>query len=74
MPSLKRRLFAKRAEIKNLSASDLDVDTALCGLSGSPTSVKRIFAPPKREGKKLSGSPEEVVRELLSELRDRKIV
>lgn len=32
------------------SAKDVNVDTTFLGIKGSPTKVKRIFAPPHREG------------------------
>jgi electron transfer flavoprotein beta subunit len=33
-----------------LSAKDVHVDATFLGIKGSPTKVKRIFAPPQREG------------------------
>jgi electron transfer flavoprotein beta subunit len=47
--SLTDALRAARATIVKWSAQDADVgDIALCGLRGSPTIVKRVFAPPAR--------------------------
>jgi electron transfer flavoprotein beta subunit len=70
MPSLKRKMLAKKAEIPKLSATDIDIEPNLCGLSGSATQVIKIFAPPKREGTCiLSGTGEEMVKELISLLK-----
>ena len=45
-------LRAARAEIVKWSAQDAGVeDIAKCGLRGSPTIVKRVFAPPPRAEK-----------------------
>lgn len=41
-------LAAAGKEIEILSAADLKLDPALVGLKGSPTRVKKIFAPPAR--------------------------
>ncbi|MBU1261805.1 electron transfer flavoprotein subunit beta/FixA family protein [bacterium] len=71
LPSLKRKLLSKKAEILKLSASDIDIEPNLCGLTGSATGVIQIFAPPKREGRTiLSGTPEEIVKNLISQLRE----
>ncbi|MEW6680824.1 MAG: electron transfer flavoprotein subunit beta/FixA family protein [bacterium] len=74
MAGLKRKLFAKAMQIPILTKKGLEIDENLCGLSGSPTQVVRIFTPPKKEGKKLSGSPEEMVSTLIKELRERMVI
>ncbi len=49
-PTIKRKMAARKAEITQLSAADLDgIDLTLCGLKGSPTKVKRSFVPPRKE-------------------------
>jgi len=49
LPSLRGMMKSKKAEIKQFSAEDLDVEERFIGLSGSPTRVMKIFTPPKRE-------------------------
>ncbi|NCB29067.1 MAG: electron transfer flavoprotein subunit beta/FixA family protein [Clostridia bacterium] len=49
-PTIKRKMAARKAEITQLSAADLDgIDLTLCGLKGSPTKVKKSFVPPRKE-------------------------
>lgn len=74
MPSLKRKLMAKNIKIPILNKNDIEIDESLCGLSGSPTQVVRIFQPPKKGGKRLSGTSEEMVETLIKELKKMKIV
>lgn len=74
MPSLKRVLMAKNMEIHILSKEDIGIKEDLCGLSGSPTQVIRIFTPPKRGGKRLSGTADEMVETLIKELKKRNII
>lgn len=74
MPSLKRKLIARNMEIPVLTKNEIEVEEALCGLSGSPTQVVRIFTPSKKEGRRLSGTPDEMVDFLLSELKERMVI
>ena len=75
LPSLKRKLLSKKAEIPRLSASEINAEPNLCGLAGSATQVIKIFAPAKREGRTiLSGTPEEMVSELISSLKESQLV
>jgi electron transfer flavoprotein alpha/beta subunit len=70
LPSLKGKMVAKKAEIKKLSLSDIQVDENKTGLKGSPTQVKNIFAPEvKKDRRMLEGKPEEQVDALIQELR-----
>ena len=70
MPSLKGKMAAKRAEIKVMGSADIDADENNLGLKGSPTQVKKIFAPEmKAERKMIEGSPDEQVDNLISELK-----
>ena len=48
LPSLKGKMKAKKLEITNWKAIDLDIDEAQLGLTGSPTWVSKIFTPPPR--------------------------
>ncbi len=74
-PSLKGMMKAKKAEIKILSAADINADPQKTGLNGSPTRVVKIFTPtPKGAGEMLAGSADEMVQSLISKLRERKLV
>jgi len=71
MPSLKGKMAAKKAEIRKMGKDDIKADENCLGLKGSPTQVKRIFAPEiKAERKMLGGTPEEQADALVRELRN----
>jgi len=75
LPSLKGMMKAKKAEIKNLTAADIEADPTNIGLNGSPTNVVKIFTPPpKGGGEILSGEPEEIVNKLIDKVKERKII
>lgn len=65
MASLKGKMRAKKAEIKKLVHTDLDVDPARLGLKGSPTQVLRSFVPERKTGgEKFKGELPEMVTKL----------
>lgn len=69
LPSLKGKMNAKKAAIKKWGASDIDAEEDKLGLKGSPTQVKKIFAPEAKKGRRLlEGSVDEQVRNLVEEL------
>jgi electron transfer flavoprotein beta subunit len=69
MPSLKGKMAAKKAEIKKLTASDINAEENNLGLKGSPTQVRNIFAPEKKKDRKLiEGTNEEKVGSIVAEL------
>ena len=75
LPSLKGKMAAKKAQITNWNAADIACDVDKIGQLGSPTWVRRIFAPPKREkGMIFKGEPKETVGRLVSELKDKGLV
>jgi electron transfer flavoprotein beta subunit len=75
LPSLKGMMKAKKAEIKTLTAADIEADPTNIGLNGSPTNVVKIFTPPpKGSGEILSGEPEEIVNKLIDKVKERKII
>jgi electron transfer flavoprotein beta subunit len=75
LPSLKGMMKAKKAEIKTLTANDIEADPINIGLTGSPTNVVRIFTPPpKGGGEVLAGEPEEIVDKLIAKIKERKII
>lgn len=71
MPNM---IKAARYEPIVWSVNDLnDVDKAQLGLKGSPTVVGKMFTPPKPEGgKRLEGTSDEQVRELVTLLAEKK--
>ena len=72
IPSLKGKMKAKSAQIRILTAKDIDADEKSLGLNGSPTQVVKIFTPPPREGgQMLTGSTEEIVDKLVEVLKDK---
>lgn len=56
------------------AVSDLEnVDRTQLGLKGSPTIVGKMFTPPRPEGgKRLEGTPDEQVKQLMEVLMDKK--
>lgn len=71
LPSLKGKMAARKAEIKTMTAADIDADPAMIGLDGSPTKVVRIFTPETRKGGiMLEGEPPQMVAELVENLKD----
>lgn len=71
IPSLKGMMKAKKAEIKTLTASDLDVKAEYLGLDGSPTQVVKIFSPSQREkGEMIEGEMPQIVARLSEIIKD----
>ena len=71
LPSLRGKMSAKKAEIETWNAEDVGCDASCIGLDGSPTKVSAVYALPEREcGQILEGDPEEMVKELVSKLKD----
>ena len=63
------------ADIKVLNAADIGARADMTGLAGSYTRVIRTFSPKsEREGRSIEGTPEEMARILMSELRSRHLV
>ena len=69
-PSLQRRLWAQKQEIRTLTLADLaDADAANYGLSGSPTRVTRIYAEqPSRRHPPLTLPAKEAAARILAAL------
>ncbi len=71
VPSVRGMMRAKRYKVKELSASDLEIDKTLVGLLGSPTRVVKTFqAKIRRETVFLSGTPDEIASSLLEKLKE----
>jgi electron transfer flavoprotein beta subunit len=75
-PSVKGIVEACReAQYPVWTAKDIEADPSKIGLEGSPTQVKRSFAPePHGEGLMLEGTAEEMARDLVEKLRDDNVV
>lgn len=75
LPSLKGLMRAKKAEIKILSAKNIQAEDKNLGLNGSPTQVVKIFTPPpKGGGEILDGEPAEIIDKLVDKIKERKII
>ncbi|MFH1860456.1 MAG: electron transfer flavoprotein subunit beta/FixA family protein [bacterium] len=75
IPSLKNSMRAKKAEINVWKATDINADEARIGLKGSATQVVKIFEPPKRTDRRmLQGDVDEMVTELVTELKRRMVI
>jgi len=75
MPSLKKKMAAKKAEIPCWGFEELQPDEEKIGLAGSPTKVSKVFAPPVKLNKEiLSGEPSEMVTELIKKLKEQNIL
>lgn len=65
----------REAEYPVWTAKDIGADPSKIGLEGSPTQVKRSFAPePHGEGIILEGSVEEMAKDLVLKLKDDNVV
>ena len=69
-PTLKRKLAAAKLPVASLCLADLaDSDPKHYGLSGSPTSVERIFPPEaSKRGVRIEGGPDDAALEIWEEL------
>ncbi|MEW6040687.1 MAG: electron transfer flavoprotein subunit beta/FixA family protein [Elusimicrobiota bacterium] len=75
LPSLKGMMSAKKAVIKKLSAADIGAEPDRIGLTGSPTQVIKIFYPPSRKGgEKLAGDAQQMSSNLVSKLKELKVI
>jgi len=75
LPSFKRKIYAKRAEIKVWKSKDLQENCSLFGLNGSPTQVIKTFPPPKQENtEKITGDPSTQAKKIVNKLIELKII
>ena len=73
--SLKGKMAAKRAEIKVMSAADIEADLTRLGLKGSPTNVVEIFSPEARKGGvKIEGEPDVQAKTLVASLKEAQLL
>ncbi|NNJ71511.1 MAG: electron transfer flavoprotein subunit beta, partial [Kiritimatiellales bacterium] len=75
MPSLKKKMAAKKAEIPTWGFDELEPREDYIGLAGSPTKVSKVFAPPVKLNKEiLSGEPAEMITELIGKLKEQHVL
>lgn len=73
--SLKNVMKARKKEIPQWTAEDINADPARCGLNGSPTNVVRVFAPQRHsQGEMLAGEVEDMVGSLVGKLREKMVI
>jgi len=74
LPSIKGLMRAKQAAIQVWNATDINADTSLCGLFGSPTQVVDTFTP-KREltAEMIPGDSGQQAKELVEKLLSRQV-
>jgi electron transfer flavoprotein beta subunit len=75
LPSLRGKMKAKKFEPTVFTANDINADENKIGLQGSPTQVKKVFSPPKKEGgEKFEGEAEELSEIFFGKLKELKII
>jgi len=76
-PIVNRRLMAELVEIPTWTNEKLQLATDQIGLKGSPTNVKKIFAPERKVGEILGDGerdPEGAVNLLIQKLAEKKLI
>jgi len=75
LATLRGRLKAKKAEIKEITNKDLSLDPKTIGLDGSYTRVVKIFEPTVHEaGEVVEGTVDELVEAIYSKLQECKVI
>jgi electron transfer flavoprotein beta subunit len=75
LATLRGRLKAKKAEIKEITNNDLNLDPNEIGLDGSFTRVVKIFEPETHEaGEVVEGSTDELVEAIFKKLVECKVI
>lgn len=75
LATLRGRLKAKKAEIKEITNKDLSLDPKTIGLDGSYTRVVKIFEPTVHEaGEVVEGTVDELVEVLYNKLQECKVI
>ena len=75
LPTLRGRLRAKKAEIREITNQTLGLDPKEIGLEGSFTRVVKIFEPEAHEGGEIiEGSPEELADAIIEKLRECRVI
>ncbi|MEA2081756.1 MAG: electron transfer flavoprotein subunit beta/FixA family protein [Elusimicrobiota bacterium] len=75
LPSLRGKMKARKAEIPVWTAADIACEMDRIGQPGSPTWVRKIFAPPqKTSGRMLSGEISQQAKEITEELKHLQLI
>jgi len=75
LATLRGRLKAKKAEIREITNKDLSLDPKTIGLDGSYTRVVKIFEPTVHEaGEVVEGTVEELVEAIYKKLQECKVI
>lgn len=75
LATLRGRLAAKKAVIKQITNMELGMDPKLIGLDGSYTRVTKIFTPePHVGGEIIDGTPQQLADTIFEKLKEAKIV
>jgi electron transfer flavoprotein beta subunit len=75
LATLRGRLKAKKAEIKEITNNDLKMDPKEIGLDGSFTRVVKLFEPEVPEaGEVVEGTPDELAEAILAKLQECKVI
>lgn len=75
LATLRGRLGARKAEIRQLTSNDIDAESSQLGLDGSPTRVVKIFTPtPPAGGEVVHGTPEELAQRIFEKLVECKVI
>ncbi len=75
LATLRGRLKAKKAEIREITNKDLNLDPKAIGLDGSYTRVVKIFEPTVHEaGEVVEGTVDELVEVLYNKLQECKVI
>ena len=75
LATLRGRLKAKKAEIKEITNKDLEMPPDEVGLDGSFTRVVKVFEPEAPEaGEIVEGTPDELADAILAKLRECKVI
>ena len=75
LATLRGRLGARKAEIRQLTSNDIDAESSQLGLDGSSTRVVKIFTPtPPAGGEVVHGTPEELAQRIFEKLVECKVI
>ena len=75
LATLRGRLKAKKAEIKEITNNDLKMNPKEIGLDGSFTRVVKLFEPEAHEaGEVVEGTPDELAEAILAKLQECKVI
>jgi len=75
LPSLKGKIRARKATIKQLTAEDIEAEEENIGINGSPTQVVKVFTPEySTDTEYLEGEAKEQVSTLISKLQEANIL